>query len=422
MLSPKQFIEHECENISNVINECLRHDYAGERSLKIFGECSERLSAIASNVTSCTNRDLAELKQLAYSLSRLSSLVTRVERSKLGEFSWPFSEQLEMIAAASCQGTTGADEYFSEPLFAISAEGGLDEYGIHNEQDQVDFANHRIFSIVFPRSLKHHVLFHAILGHEIGHAALTVPSMIKELSTNVIAVLEDGPFRNAETFQRWYEESGLGDMSSMVGDDIEDMLDCWVEECFCDLFGLLVLGPSFLAASYSLLSALDPQGLAPGDDHPPNVVRFDLLSKAVTYLGWNKPVKFWEGATASLPHLPSWASIFTLEQVASAITALQRILKPLGNALYKRTDLREVERLVRFIESAVPPTNVTLDSTGHIELRPLDFRSVLFGGWLYWYSKGNRALTFLQINLLCDQAILQQHAVDLWLAQPKDPE
>ena len=420
MLSPKQFLEHECENIGTVINECLRHDYAGERSLKIFGECSERLSAIKRNVRSCTNNDLPELKQLAYSLSRLSSLVTRVERSKLGEFSWPFSEQLEKIAAAACQGTTGADKYYREPLFAISAEGGLDAYSILDEQDQVDFANHRVFSIVFPRSLKHHVLFHSILAHEIGHASLTVPSMINELFTKVIAVLEDGPFLDTRSFRRWYEESGLGDLSTIHDDDIEDMLDCWVEECFCDLFGLLVLGPSFLASSYSLLSAIDPQGLAPGDDHPPNVVRFDLLSKAVEHLRWKKPGVFWSAVNASLPYIPSWATFFRAEQIAQAITALQLILTPLGNALYRPIDLRELERLVRFIAHAVPPTNVSLERTAEVKLRTMDFRSVLFAGWVCWYREVNPALTFLQTNQLCDQAILQQHAVDLWLARPQD--
>ena len=422
MLSPKPFLEHECENIGTVISECLRHDYAGERTLKIFQECGERLSSITRNVGSCTNDDLPELKQLAYNLSRLSSLVTRVERSRLGEFSWPFSEQLEEIAAAACQGTTGADKYYSEPLFAISAEGGLDSYSILDEQDQVDFANHRIFSIVFPRSLKHHVLFHSILAHEIGHAALTVPSMFGELGTRVIAVLEDGPFRNARSFRHWYETSGLGDMSNLSDDDIMDMLDCWVEECFCDLFGLLVLGPSFLAASNSLLSAIDPQGLAPGDDHPPNVVRFDLLSKAANQLQWQEPSAFWDAVSASLPLIPAWASIFTVEQIAQAITALQRILEPLGNALYKPIDLVKLKDLERYIASAVPPTSVSLKETGDVELHPLDFRDVLFAGWLCWYRNENYRPTFLQINLLCDHAILQQHAVDLWLPQKQEVE
>ena len=422
MLSPKQFLEHECENVGAVISECLRHDYAGERTLKIFEECRERLSAITRSVKSCTNNDLPELKQLAYNLSRLSSLITRVERSKLGEFSWPFSEQLETIAAAACQGKTGADIYYSEPLFAISAEGGLDAYSILDEQDQVDFANHRIFSVVFPRSLKHHVLFHAILAHEIGHAALTVPSMIDELCTNVIATLEDGPFLDAHTFRHWYEKSGLGDMSNLSDDSIVDMLDCWVEECFCDLFGLLVLGPSFLAASHSLLSAIDPQGLSPGDDHPPNVVRFDLLSKAANQLDWNKPTGFWEAVCTSLPRIPSWASFFTEEQIAQAITALQRILEPLGNALYRPIETKELERLVEHITRAVPPTSVCLEPNGEVTLRPLDFRAVLFAGWLCWYCKETPGPTFLQINLLCDQAILQQHAVDLWLPRQTEVE
>lgn len=417
MLSPKAFLEEECRNARTLISECLRHDYAGARSLKIFRECGERLKAIENQVRSCTPSDLADLKQLAYSISRLSSLIARVERSRLGEFSWPFSEQLEKIAAATCQGTTGADAYYREPLFAISAEGGLDAYSILDEQYQVDFANHRIFNIVFPRSLKHHVLFHAILGHEVGHAALTVPSMIQELSTQVIAVLEDGPFADSAAFIKWYEESGLGDMSGMSDDDIDDMLDNWVEECFCDLFGLIVLGPSFFAANCALLSAIDPQGLSPGNDHPPNVVRFDLLKKAVTHLQWVNPKEFWTAATASFPIIPSWATFFSPSQITDAIAALQRVLGPLGPALYGKSDDKELEQLVTSIARAVPPSNVTLEANGNITLRELDFRTILFAGWICWYRRDDSVptLSFLQINQLCDQAILQQHAVDLWM-------
>lgn len=422
MLSPKQFLEQECENTETVINECLRHDYAGGRTLKIFRECSERLAAIKSKIGVCADADSAELKQLAYRLSRLSSLIARVERSKLGEFSWPFASELQKIAEVTCQGTTGGDAYYDEPLFAISAEGGLDAYSILDEQDQVDFANHRIFNIVFPRSLKHHVLFHAILAHEIGHAALTVPSMIEVLTGNVIAVLEDGPFADDDTFAQWYEQSGLGDMSAMAGDDIDDMLTHWVEECFCDLFGLVVLGPAFFAAHCSLLTALDPQGLSPGDDHPPNVVRFDLLTKAAASLQWTAPQAFWKPVTDALPHIPEWARCFTGEQIEAVVTALQRILEPLGPSLYRPPRPAELEQLTASIARAVPPTGAGITAGGAVTLSPLDFRVILFAGWLCWYRQDNPDLTFFQINQLCDQAILQQQAVDLWLSHTGEEE
>ena len=49
----------------------------------------------------------------------------------------------------------------------------------------------RVFTIVFPRTLKHYVLLHAIFGHEIGHAAGTIPQHKAELRDKVL-----GPLRN----------------------------------------------------------------------------------------------------------------------------------------------------------------------------------------------------------------------------------
>ena len=416
MLSPKEFLIQECENVRAVISECLRHEYAGNRSPKIFQECQDRLESIGKKVDKQSDKDLSQLQELSNSLSRLSGLIARVERSKLGEFSWAFSAELERIAAATCQGISGADEYYREPLFAISAEGGLDAYGFLDEQNQVDIATHRVFNVVFPRSLKHHVLFHAILGHEIGHAALTVPSMIEEITRRVLSVFEEGPFEDAAAFRKWYEECGLGDLSTMADEHVEDMIDRWIDECFCDLFGLVLFGPSFVASSYSLLHALDPHGLEAGDDHPPNVVRFDLLAKAIAHLGWNKaPKAFWTNVGASLPHIPKWAKIISKKQVSKALAELRKILAPFAGVLYKPIKPTELERLAKALARAVPPTNSIVTAAGSVRLRPMDFRSVLFAGWLCWYRRDNPRLTFLELNQLCDQALLQQQGVDLCL-------
>src|SRR5690606_4315204 len=56
------------------------------------------------------------------------------------------------------------------PMVHVLSDGGLDKYAIFTEANRPSHAGKRILTIVFPRSLKHFVLLHSILGHEIGHA------------------------------------------------------------------------------------------------------------------------------------------------------------------------------------------------------------------------------------------------------------
>ncbi len=48
----------------------------------------------------------------------------------------------------------------------------------------------------------------------------------------------------------------------------------------------------------------------------------------------------------------------------------------------------------------------------------VDFRTILFAGWLAWISREGAQddLSFLKLNMLCQRGILQQRAVDVWTA------
>ncbi len=417
MLQPREFLSEECDNVERSLNECLQHNYGAKRSKQFFHECQSRLRTIREQIGK-DSVDLPSLKQHAFDISRLSSLIARIERSRLGEFSWPFADELEKIASATCQGISGEDKHYRNPIFAISAGGGLDAYRIHIEQDPVDFFNQRIFNIVFPRSLKQHVLFHPILAHEVGHASLTAPSMESELMKRVFVFLETGPFEDTAVFSEWFTQSGLGDISGSSDDELDDMLDSWVEECFCDLFGLLVFGPSFLGAHQSLICGLDPTGLDPGDEHPPNVVRYHLLRTAVEVLGWSKHPEqsgFWR-AVSNFPHsVPKWAEVHTEESVSNALSELQDVLQPLTVALYRTPADGELHELTNMLRKGVPPIGANINSKGVVNLNKVDFRTILFAGWLTWFNGTNKKLTFFQLNQLCGHAILQQQAVRLWM-------
>jgi len=78
-----------------------------------------------------------------------------------------------------------------KPLFFISADDELTSYQIETEQGRAGIINSPLFSIVFPRSLKHFVLLHPILGHELGHAANSATQHTEALQREVLDPLID---------------------------------------------------------------------------------------------------------------------------------------------------------------------------------------------------------------------------------------
>ncbi len=440
MLTPKHFLIEECKNVERSLKESLRHDYGGKRSQDFYAECNFRLVTLQRLIKQEPATNLPELHQYAINISALSELIARIERSHLGEFSWPFAYELEELANATCQGVTGSNDIYEEPIFAISAEGGLDAYMIHHEQEKFEpNIRKRIFNIVFPRTLKHHVLLHPILGHEIGHAATTIPNMDSKLGTEVLAKLEgNGPLSDHHSLSDWLKERDKTTKENVIldPDQAEELLHSWGEEFLCDLFGLVLFGPSFIAAHFSLLCAIDPVGISLGEEHPPNVSRFDMLNKAIKVLGWEIPDsnlhshlkdainEFWK-ATKQMPSpIPSWAQMFTEQQVEAALQSLITILDQLTPALYKHAEADELEHLVYLLCNMVPPIGAKIESNADTILNITDFRSILYAGWLVWHGKSElkdcyKELSFFDINRLCGQAIMQQKSINIMLSNRK---
>jgi hypothetical protein len=174
----------------------LRHDYAAGSSEDFYNEFSERLTFLESLLGPVGPDDVSLLLTFADEASLLSQLVHHIERSHAGEFPWSFTEYLQQITIPLCKENLGADEV--EPILRVYAEGGLYSYQINLENDlSVLDIRRRIFTIVFPRTLKHYVLLHAIFGHEIGHAAGTIPKHKAELRNKVL-----GPLRNTGPLMR----------------------------------------------------------------------------------------------------------------------------------------------------------------------------------------------------------------------------
>jgi len=337
-----------------------------------------------------------------------------------------------------------------EPIIRVYAEGGLDSYQINLENDlSVLNVGRRIFTIVFPRTLRHHVLLHAIFGHEIGHAAWTIPKHRADLQNKVLGPLRSsGPLTSTSQATAWLRDTNapqpIVDLRNQYADSEysaikRNQLDSWFEEFMCDLFGLVTFGGSFLAAHQTLLLALDPSGHRWGPYHPPYICRKAMLWHACNHLKWRDLAasfsdqflrgdveNFVNNYCGAAPPGP-WEDVITAAQVATAVDALQTILAEAGTSCFPMPSESAFAPLVQMVNRQVPPCGSDLSGSADPVNRNVDFRHILLAGWLgaeklaAVSDDAKQNLSFLQLNKLCEMGLLQQRAIDLHNAS-KDGE
>ena len=262
MHSPKDFLLLECESIRRVLQETLRYEYGGEGSRDFFEECEIRLNFIKSQIEITATAAHAELQNNAILLIELSNLIARIERSSMGEYSWPFVDELKEIAFAICTEVTLKDLH-TPPKVHVLSDGGLDKYMIYPEQKRPSAGQRRILTIVFPRSLKHFVLLHPVLGHELGHAIWRGSEYEKLLKTIIESTLlsVNTKFNNSNSTATWLYDSnapldtqqllanfGAGGINQANFFQNYANWGAWVEEITCDLIGISTFGPSFVVS------------------------------------------------------------------------------------------------------------------------------------------------------------------------------
>ena len=106
MWSPLEFLQEEISNVERVLGETLRYDYGPERSLKYYNECAARLTEIEKAISGVAPDDLQTISAHLNELSLLAAWISLIERSHLGEFSWPFADEIRQIAATLLAETT----------------------------------------------------------------------------------------------------------------------------------------------------------------------------------------------------------------------------------------------------------------------------------------------------------------------------
>jgi hypothetical protein len=429
MLKPRMFLKEECLNIKRLLDDTLRHAYGSAKSEEFYKECRARLNSLSAQVQVVDEANLAEIHTLASQINLLSDTITKIERSHIGELSWPFALVIKEMALAVCRENVKAAHEL-DPLFFFSANGGMFVYAVFPETKAL--SRRRIFNVVFPRSFKYQVLLHTILGHEIGHVAYAYHELKHELEAKVTTVLLHGsPFTSPSDLQAWLVKTYK---QTLNGPALADAFARWRQEYFCDLFGLLIMGPSFLPAYRSLFHLLDHRGSRWSATHPPTMSRYSMLQDALTILDWER----WEGVSHQnlqqplnsmyepmrqhVSAIPPEMRILDPNQVKLATTALQDILRRMGTTLYAHPNPDELNGIVTALLNGTPAICTKIEARrGKSKKRylinePIDFRHILFAGWLAIYhdARDKDDLSLFKINRLCDRSILHQDAISTW--------
>lgn len=434
MRSPKQFLLLECESVKSVLQETLRHEYGADGSRQFFEECEVRLEFIRQEINGLNDADHLGLESNAALLNELSNLIARIDRSSIGEYSWPFVEDLKRIADAICTENTLTNPK-TPPKVHVLSDGGLDKYAIYPEQKRPSGGRRRILTIVFPRSLKHFVLLHPILGHELGHAIWRGSEHEGAVKTIVQRNLRDNNaiFKTEADATAWL-------YSPNAPKEVRDVLDrykasgvnqgnffkwaslhAWIEEITCDLIGIVTFGPSFVAAHCQLLYSLVSSGAGFGKSHPPVSCRTNMILAASRLLGYdqlqlgdkelNEDIqRFWAEITAQKRADP-WFEMFTDGELLGALTDIKNLFHPFAPAEYEAPTPDLMQRLLAQVNRQIPPLDFCIEPDGKPVCRDMDFRHILYAGWIA--SRRPNAVPFLYMNRLCEHAIMQLGAIKI---------
>jgi len=89
-------------------------------------------------------------------------------------------------------------------------------------------------------------------------------------------------------------------------------------------------------------------------------------------------------------------------------------------------DSQTLLQLVDMLFDRIPPCGSDLSGGEVPNNRTVDFRHILFAGWIAWANidslvhEDHPQMDFLQINKLCEMGILHQRAIDLYDERKKE--
>ncbi len=438
-MTPIEYLHELFASVSNALGETLRQDYGPDVSNDYYGECADRLDAIKADISNIKPADLLAISAQLSQLNNLSNWICLIERSQLGAFSWPFAFALKRMAVSllSEKDYKGISQ---NPIVHIVADGA--GYLINYEPRVPPASARRKFVVIsFPRSLKHHVLLHTIFGHELGHAALFTTSSGPELLKEIIEpIMQTKNFVDEDALTVWLNDksapteikSQLDSHKLNYGSDFKfnfENYQSWIVELFCDLFGLVLFGPSFLAAHRALLLPSDSSSYEcnlPSSTHPPYAVRHKLMVEGFKILGWNKSVIGPENSALHAAEIrlinyltndnsSSWAEIIDINTLEVIIVSLQAFFAKYPSTAYAPPNALELSYLINRLNDRLPPIQEEIDLEGNPSFKPTHISHSMYAGWIYWLDRenlGQNPLNFATTNRLCDQGLLQQESIN----------
>jgi hypothetical protein len=250
------YVQEEYDNVDRVLQESLRYDYGPGQTVDYYDECSLRLACIKVELDRLRRGGNGPTSVVVAQLWDLANRLTLIQRSHLGEFSWPFADAIRETATALLSEDEGLEGKI-DPIIHMIAEGT--NYQILSENILGPNKRRRLFTVAFPRQLKHHVLMHALFGHELGHATFYSGGGGGAPSKKIISILRrEGPLRDCAATMSWLTSAEapteVSERVRRTGTSLtESNLSHWLVELVCDLFGLMIFGPSFVAAHRTYL-------------------------------------------------------------------------------------------------------------------------------------------------------------------------
>lgn len=431
------YVQEEYENVRRALDESLRYDYGPGQTVDYYEECRFRLDGIRAELERRGQSGAAPVSDIVSQLWDLANRLTLIERSHLGEFSWPFADAIREIASPLLFEDEGL-EGGHQPIIHMIAEGT--SYQITSEKVMGPNKRRRLYTVAFPRQLKHHVLMHALFGHELGHATFYSSRAGDLFSNDPLSIRltkilrREGDLRDAASVMSWLRSRDAPErvqrkMKGTAATITEANLEHWIVELVCDLFGLAIFGPAFVAAHRTYLepSCKNPHEIEiEKTSHPSYALRRAVLVGALGAMGWLDPV-----ATAANPELLAaersligflggpvepWAEVFTPDQLREAIAAIAEHFKATGTPLAQRPSEVVLAALVERIGRHLPPIRENVDKDGVSTTHPVRLEEQLYAGWTFWLGREALdawPLDFYALNQLCDLALLQQQAIDL---------
>lgn len=146
---------------------------------------------------------------------------------------------------------------------------------------------------------------------------------------------------------------------------VRDLLSQWVEEIFCDLFAISLVGPAFTFAFAEMTSAsliIDEcegkltQSFEFGLSHPADVARFHLHMKYLQTLGWWDPIQDWKSNSVEL--------LKQCNKVSEHTSASSTIPPDVHKLLDLKCFWEASEWLLDFVRTKVPTSRGDIDGLG----------------------------------------------------------